>query len=238
MLATIALLAVVQSLFGVGLLLIGTPTLLLLGVPFREALWILLPASLAVSTLQLVMDRQIDRGLLRIVAIYALPALVAGLVIATVAPLSVNMAPLVAVLLALAALIRLQPALARVVRTMAARHERFILTLIGFVHGMTNMGGSLLLDFAASRHVEKVALRQQVALGYVLFASSQLLVLIVMDGPRFNQATVLHVAITSTVFLLIGRRSFHALSQPVFSMGLSVFMLLAAGWLGWRSLGW
>lgn len=238
MFATIALLAVVQSLFGVGLLLIGTPTLLLLGVPFREALWILLPASLAVSTLQLVVDRQIDRGLLRIVAIYALPALVAGLLISTVVPLNLDVAPLVAVLLAVAALIRLQPSLARVVRTMAERHEWLILGLIGFVHGMTNMGGSLLLNFAATRHVDKVALRQQVALCYVLFASSQLLVLMAVDGPRFNQATVLHVATASIVFLLIGRRSFHALSQPVFSIWLSAFMLLAAGWLGWRSLGW
>ena len=42
----VAVLTVIQSLFGMGLLVFGTPTLILLGVDFTEALLILLPCSM------------------------------------------------------------------------------------------------------------------------------------------------------------------------------------------------
>ena len=45
--------AVIQSVFGVGLLVFGTPTLLLLGLPF-DAVLAYLPSSIAISLLQVV----------------------------------------------------------------------------------------------------------------------------------------------------------------------------------------
>src|SRR5581483_8019380 len=52
LIAVVATLALVQSLFGVGLLLFGTPILLLAGERFSAALAYLLPCSIAVSVLQ------------------------------------------------------------------------------------------------------------------------------------------------------------------------------------------
>lgn len=234
--AIVCVLALVQSLFGVGLLLVGTPILLLLGIPFTEALWTLLPASLTVSTLQLLIDRRVDRQLVRSVALFAVPALVVGLVIALRTPVSINLTPAIAALLALAAILRISGALAVAVRRFAAAHQHLLLAIIGFVHGLTNMGGSLLLDFAASRHSDKMALRQQVALGYVVFAASQLLMLTVVQGAHFTTLTGVHCAIAGGVFLTLGRRSFRSLSQPAFSVALSGFMLAVAVWLAWRSL--
>src|SRR3989442_8270364 len=49
---TVGVFALVQSLFGVGLLVFGTPTLLLLGLPFELVLAYLLPCSIVVSLLQ------------------------------------------------------------------------------------------------------------------------------------------------------------------------------------------
>ena len=45
--------ATIQSVFGVGLLIFGTPTLLLLGLPFEHLLAYLLPSSIAISGLQI-----------------------------------------------------------------------------------------------------------------------------------------------------------------------------------------
>jgi hypothetical protein len=50
--AVIAVLSVVQSIFGMGVLIFGTPTLLLLGYDFVGAIAILVPASFAISLLQ------------------------------------------------------------------------------------------------------------------------------------------------------------------------------------------
>jgi uncharacterized protein len=48
----VLVLAAIQSVYGVGLLVFGTPVLLLLGLPFPEVLAYLLPCSIAISTLQ------------------------------------------------------------------------------------------------------------------------------------------------------------------------------------------
>ena len=46
--------SIIQSIFGVGLLLFGTPTLLLLGYSYEVTLWTLLPASITISIIQIV----------------------------------------------------------------------------------------------------------------------------------------------------------------------------------------
>ena len=53
-LLVVGLTASVQSMFGVGVLLFGTPALLILGHPFATALGILLPVSLTINILQVV----------------------------------------------------------------------------------------------------------------------------------------------------------------------------------------
>ena len=48
----VALFSIIQSIFGVGLLLFGTPTLLLIGYSYSETLWVLLPCSIVISLIQ------------------------------------------------------------------------------------------------------------------------------------------------------------------------------------------
>ena len=52
--AIVALFSTVQSVFGVGLLVFGTPTLLLLGCSFEETIAYLLPSSALISVMQVV----------------------------------------------------------------------------------------------------------------------------------------------------------------------------------------
>ena len=60
----IALFCIFQSFFGVGLLLLGTPTFLLIGYDFFEVLNILLPYSIVISFLQIFVtkDRNFEFG--------------------------------------------------------------------------------------------------------------------------------------------------------------------------------
>ncbi|MEP7153538.1 MAG: hypothetical protein ABI856_17700 [Nitrospira sp.] len=55
-LATILLTATIQGLFGVGVLLFGTPILLVIGYGLLSALTILLPISLAINLLRVSKD--------------------------------------------------------------------------------------------------------------------------------------------------------------------------------------
>ena len=73
----IAVFSVVQSIFGVVLLLFGTPTLLLLEHSYAETLWLLLPCSVAISFIQVVNNYKLIEAKKR--AIYlVIPSLVLG----------------------------------------------------------------------------------------------------------------------------------------------------------------
>lgn len=232
--AVVAGLALVQSWFGVGLLLLGTPLLLIQGLSFPAALWVLLPASLTVSGCQLWLDRRIDERSLRGIALAAVPALAVGMVISLVSPFKLELGVAIAAMLVVAVGLRISPALAGRVRLVARRHELAFLGLIGLVHGLTNMGGSLLLDYAASRHVDKYKMRQQVALGYVVFVVVQLAGLVLLTGWPGSVAPLGYAALAGAVFLLVGRRTFAAVSPNVFAGALNAFMLMVAGVLVWK----
>lgn len=235
--AIVAVLALVQSWFGVGLLLLGTPLLLLAGTPFRMTLWVLLPASLTVSVLQLLTDRLPDPGAAGQFFRWAVPALVVGLaVVILLPPDRPHIDLFVAATLAASGVLRLAERPARALRALARRHEAVMLMGIGLLHGLTNMGGGLLSAYASSRHVEKYAVRQHVALGYAILAAVQLILLAAADGYRVNLSTLPGVGIAGLVFLTIGRSTFRRFSQPAFHVALSVFMLSMATLLVVRSV--
>ena len=77
----IILLSMFQSVFGIGLLLIGTPTFLLLGYSFFDVLNILLPFSITISLLQIIYSKEIDSGFNKKMIIYCIPTLVLALYI-------------------------------------------------------------------------------------------------------------------------------------------------------------
>ena len=74
---TIIIISVVQSIFGVGVLLFGTPLLLLYGYEFDNTLSILLPISLTISLFQIIKDfNSIDFIFYRKFLIYSIPFVV------------------------------------------------------------------------------------------------------------------------------------------------------------------
>ena len=74
-LITIAVTSVIQSIFGVGVLLFGTPILLLLGYEFIDAVMILLPISVSINILQIAKDyRSIDFQFYKGILFYTIPS--------------------------------------------------------------------------------------------------------------------------------------------------------------------
>ena len=56
----ISFFSIFQSIFGIGLLVFGTPTFLLLGYDFFDVLNILLPHSIVISFLQMISSQEKD----------------------------------------------------------------------------------------------------------------------------------------------------------------------------------
>lgn len=105
----VAIFAIIQSLFGVGLLVFGTPTLLLLGYPFADTLAVLLPASLTVSLLQLWKGPKLDRSFVAQFATWCLVPLAAVLAIVLALHLQTSLNLFVALALTIFVFLRAVP---------------------------------------------------------------------------------------------------------------------------------
>ena len=72
----IIFLATFQSIFGVGLLLFGTPLFLMIGYDFSSTLTIVLPVSVLISFLQIIYKNQLNKKCIVEYNLYTLPFLV------------------------------------------------------------------------------------------------------------------------------------------------------------------
>ena len=169
----ISLLSLIQSIFGVGLLLLGTPTFLLLGYNYFEVLNILLPYSILISVLQIIFNKDKMLGFGLQILKYSIPTLILGLIIVNYLLENINFLFFISFVLITFSIINL----------MNLRKERFkiknlniALIMLGLVHGLSNLGGTLLSIIASNVNKDKFLIRNNIATGYFLFASFQILV--------------------------------------------------------------
>lgn len=205
--------SLVQSLFGVGLLVFGTPTLLLLGYPFETALTYLLPASATISLLQL--RKHLPAADLRAdLAIFCIPGVVVGLILLAFVSHSVNIKAWVGCLLLLTGVLRcisLDPLKAGI-----RRYARPGLVVVGIIHGFTNMGGGLLSVLVSSLRSDKTAIRSNIAFGYLFMAVSQLIVLVVFWKKSIPSESIAFMAIAGLTYELVGQRMFTITSDTIY----------------------
>ena len=233
----VAILAIVQSLFGVGLLVFGTPTLLLLGHSFAGALAILLPASMTISVLQVWKSGGQDAAFIRVFAGWCLVPMAASLAAILLLDLRASLNLAVAMLLVVFVVLRSDRALDAWAREWVGRHDRVWLLVMGLVHGASNLGGALLLVFAATRSRRKEDIRAVIAVCYACFAAVQLTVLAVVTPDVFSRSQVGYATVAAIVFLLVGQRMFRWVSAPAFDSLLTLVAGAYAGLLGLRAAG-
>ena len=179
---TVALIILVsmltQLLFGVGVLLWGTPSLILLGYEFTTALSLLLPISLGISGLQVGQNFQhISKKELWSFIKLSLPLVVLGLIFVMTSDIEVEWFVFAA--LGVGGLLRLN-----IFKTLSDRvvnFKDFMLPLIGIVHGISNLGGALLVMWVSQTDKTKLGLRSTVAACYLLLAFFQIVTLMVYN---------------------------------------------------------
>lgn len=220
----VAALTLVQSVFGVGLLVFGTPTLLLAGVEFDRALALLLPASLCVSAAQLFDPLCRKQVRWRYLA-WSLPFMVAALAGVLFFEWTLNMRRTVGLMLLLTAALRLHPLLQRLTRAFLVKNQNVYLAAMGFVHGLSNMGGGLLTIFANSLHPEKNAARANVAAVYLVFALCQMMILGALKPGVLDLGSAASAAVAAAVYALLGNRIFHLASNLLYQSLISVLLL-------------
>ncbi len=219
--------SVIQSVFGVGTLLFGTPILLLLGYEFVDALGILLPVSIAISTLQLLKHHEeIDKVFYKNVLIYSVPLVVVFLAIVTSVKIHIGVA--IGVLLIVVALKSFLPAVERAL-TSIMKYERIYLVTLGVVHGISNLGGSLLTAIIYAKNYSKDKTRVTGAASYATLALCQLVTLLAMNTefslPYADRASLVQIAIV--IFLLTEELLYNQIANEKYNKLFTIFLFIS-----------
>ena len=174
-LITVAVTSFIQSIFGVGVLLFGTPLLMLQGYDFFQAVIVLLPISLLINLSQIVKDhKSVDIAFYKKIIVYTIPFIV--IFLAVLNEIKINIGLLISVLLLFVAAKDFSDRVNNFVN-LVVRHERSYFILMGIVHGLTNLGGPLLTVAVHSKGYGKRTTRATVAASYATFATFQIVTL-------------------------------------------------------------
>lgn len=224
-LLVIGILSVIQSFFGMGVLVFGTPTLLLMGYDFITTLGYLLPASFVISLLQVLTTGSKRVSISRYLYLLCLPGIGIGLWLTDASSLASWTNKLVGGTLLLSALVRIRSPSQRLTVALFDRHLAIYHLVMGVTHGLTNLGGALLALLASDRNKEKDAIRYTIAHYYLAFSSIQMLLLATTMG-RYNilignLSTCLVAAI---VYLFVGNRIFNSSNNQYYNSALSLFI--------------
>jgi hypothetical protein len=220
-------LSAVQSVFGVGLLVFGTPTLLLLGLPFDRVLLYLLPCSATISVLQVKAEGMRLDDVRRMSLMVTAPAVLIGIAFVLWAGHNVDVRAWVGAMLVASGLVRSSERAQRRIQRLIRRQLRSWLLVMGLLHGLSNLGGGLLTLIMSAVYERKEDIRRQVAFVYGLMAIIQLAILLSTRQPwrlwssaDFGLWVGLPLLAGGT-FVLSGQRLFAASGQRLFHSGLT-----------------
>ncbi len=224
---TILITTIIQSLFGVGVLLFGTPLLLLFGFDFITTLTILLPVSLIINSFQLVVSyKDIDFVFYKKMLIYTVPFIVLFLFFVTSTNLNINI--FVGCFLLL---IALQSQFSIIDKQMKKimKFESIYLALMGLIHGLTNLGGALLAAIISNKKLSKNRSRSTIAICYLTFALFQIITLILTIGITdmyfFDYA--LYWLIGVGIFIIIEKRIYNNIDDHKYSYFFQIFLFIS-----------
>tara|TARA_B100000767_G_scaffold270355_1_gene293871 strand:- start:1003 stop:1713 length:711 start_codon:yes stop_codon:yes gene_type:complete len=218
----ITLLSIFQSVFGIGLLLIGTPTFLLIGYNFFDVLNLLLPFSITISLLQVIYSKDIDLEFNKKILLYCIPALILALSILVKYENNIDFILLISFTIIFFSIINLS----KFKNTIFNNNKRINLGLIilGLMHGFTNLGGSFFTLICASINKEKRIIRQNIASGYLIFGAIQLLFINIFY--KTLTASNLYYLYIPIISFLIAQYFYNKINNELFSKILNVTILL------------
>lgn len=227
-LITVAATAIVQTLFGAGVLLFGTPILLLFGYEFVDVLAVLLPISLSINLMQIAKHRaHIDFSFYRNVLLLTLPPIAIFLFLVTHA--RINIGIVIGVFLLLIALKEFSEKIARMINSVM-EYEKPYFVAMGVIHGLSNLGGSLLTALVHHKNYSKDIARATVAASYGTFAVVQLLTLWLFSGGQIDisaNENLIYLVIGVLVFGLTDEVLYARIEREKYRLIFSAFLALS-----------
>ena len=210
-----------QSIFGVGLLIFGTPIFLMLGYNYFEVLNILLPYSIIISFLQIIYKK--DKDILFAVKFlkFSIPFLIISLIFLKYFHHNIDFILLVSFILIIFSSLNI---FLFKKNNFKIKNINLALIFLGILHGFTNLGGTLLAIIASNISKNKDTILYYIANGYLIFAIFQLLFINIFF-EKLNLFNLKYIWLPIIIFLL-SRIIFNKIENVIFYKLLNIFTLL------------
>ena len=110
-------------------------------------------------------------------------------------------------------------------------NEKIFLILTGAVHGLSNLGGSLLTAIIYSKDMNKDATRSTVVACYATFAIIQLATLLLFSEVFYFENTVVYCTISFIVVILTERYLYSRINTKFYNKFFELFLLIMSFFL-------
>ena len=222
----ISITAIIQSIFGTGVLLFGTPLLLIFGYSFHFALVILLPTSILISLLQLKDNFvNVDISYYKKLIIYCIPFIIISLYYSEIISTQINY--FIGILLVIISLKNSIQLIDRLLKFLN-QYENIYFILMGVLHGITNLGGSLLSASIFNKDFSKVTKRSTIAICYLSMAIIQIITLSLMI-IRDDLLTLINIPywlLGPMVFFIVDKYIFLKIDDQKYSHYSNIFLFI------------
>ena len=223
-LVILAVITISQSLFGVGILLWGTPIFLFLGENFIQTLTLLLPLSLMVSFLQISQSlNQIDKSIFFRCLKYSIPGIFVGLNVILIYRPDINL--LVGIILVACVCLKTN-VLSQVIHRAVSKFDTLFVFIIGLIHGLSNLGGPLLVLRVSLEKFVKETFRTTIASIYLLFAIIQLSIITFNIG--YIEISITYFLFTAVIYFFSNRYIFVKISETLYERAIKFLMIIVA----------
>ena len=225
LLIIVIIFSTIQSIVGVGLLLFGTPSLLLLGYPYPEVLWMLLPASCTLSLVQIFEGYEAINSK-KETYFFTMPALVCSLILVIEFGDIIDIKKIIGIFLIVIALLRLSKFSKTWARFLLEKFRRGSYILIGLVHGLSNLGGAPLSVVVSATHTDKREINANISFVYFNLALSQLIVLYFLEIDDFSASYLVFVPVVIANHLVLNRKLSKRINDANFKIFINLMILI------------
>lgn len=225
-LLTLVICTFVQSVFGVGILVFGTPILLALDYGYFDVLGILCPTSLGVSFVQILKEQQLSSLNLKI-KIFSIVGVFTGSALLVIFTVPTFIYAIVAVTMFFACLLRFKVNLQAKVSKFLNSFTLIFYLMNSIFHGFSNMGGILLvLKHNLDTRQQQQALSNTAAM-YFVYVGCQITVLLIYGHSSTFFLGVLMSPIVIFLALIFDQIRMRNLNQSQVDILLGVFFFSA-----------
>lgn len=217
--------ALLQSVFGVGVLLVGTPILMLMGYPYFEVLCLTLPTSFFISLIQVgKFNRNINKNLFMKSMLFTVPILPMGMILAS------YLGNFVGIFMGFFLIVTTYNFVAEFILPPHASSIRVSITLIfmGIIHGATNLGGGILPSVVNQKCETKQQKLATTAAIYLLFQVTQIAFIIFSNYHLDISKSFYCILVGLSAYVFLGKYLFSLFPVEQYKDHLRIFIRIVA----------